>query len=197
MNQTDKNRDYTPLLCAWQMTIITAPADHVRIANLLAIACRIKLNGGRFANALTEWESERMRMVYGIGADEWNTIKAACSGFWHFEGRDLVVDFYSTSHEQTLLSRSNAARKGALHRWRRSKTKNIAKRSVNATAHADAYPNAHAIKEISPKGDISNGPSPLEAGGAFDDEGHPCTPQATPEEIETIFGEAMAHGQNR
>lgn len=194
MDSSNQNRDFAPLLCRWLGTMVSEPVSHTYIANILAIACRRLLNGGRFPNALADWENERARMPFCIGADDWSTIKAARSGFWHFEGEDLVVDFYSVSHEQSLLARSRGGRKGALRRWGREKLKTTENKCVNSKAHSMTD---GINKEISPNGDISNNPSPLGAGGAFDDEEIPRTPQATPEEIERIFGEVLTHERTR
>lgn len=187
MDSTDKNRDFVPLLCRWLGTIISEPASHTRIANTLAIACRRLLNGGRFPNARADWENERSRMPFCIAADDWNTIKTARSAFWHFEGQDLVVDFYSVPHERRMLQFKKARRKAGIASARARKSR-PAKKAVPTYVGT-------INKEISPKGDISNSPSPPGAGGAFDDEGHPCTPQASPEEVRAIFAEIYANGQ--
>lgn len=184
MQTNNASHDYVPLLCQWLTAVAMEPAAHTRIAVMLLIACHRMLNAGKFPNALHDWENETIRISQGIGSADWETIKNAKSAFWHFEGWDLVVDFYSRHHEQTMLARSSAARNSALRRWRNGKTKNFEKQSVNANASA----NANAIKkEISPNGDISKGPSPLGTGGAFDEKEDPRFRPATPEEIEAIF----------
>lgn len=189
METKNASHDYVPLLCRWQTAIAMESAAHTRIAVMLLIACHRMLNAGRFPNALHDWENETIRICQGIGTSDWETIKNAKSAFWHFEGCDLVVDFYSRHHEQTLLARSRAARNSALHRWRNGKTGHPAKTQVNANASADA----NAIKkEISPYGDISKCPSPLGTGGAFDEKEDPRFRPATPEEIKAFSAEMRA-----
>lgn len=184
--------DYVPLLCRFLKEIISEPAAHTRIANMLLVACHRELNGGCFPNALDEWEDNRQRILRCFDADDWDTIKSVKSAYWHFEGRDLVADIYSAPHEQSMLAKKRGGRKGALHRWRRGRE----------NAGVDGMPCSlpHAInKEITlPSGSsISNGLSPLGAGEAVvGEDNHPGddTP-ASQEEITRMFTE-YAHGNN-
>lgn len=190
-NPRGGSADYVPLLCRFLREIISEPAAHTRIANILLVACHRELNGGRFPNALDEWEDNRQRILHCLDADDWHTIKTAETAYWHFEGRDLVADIYSAPHERRLLHVWEARRKAGIASAKARKRKAV-KTGVPTNV-------ATINKEIIlPSGSsISICPSPLGAGEAVvEKDNHPGDDHpASQEEITRMFTE-YAHGIN-
>lgn len=201
---SSKSEDYVPLMCTHQSAIsrelVEGDPRVPGIFALLLIRCRVLLNGGRFENAREGFLlSEIERGFTGLTLDLAEIILAGDKPpFWHWEGNALVVDGYYLQAETSLINLREGGRRGGLHsaeKRKRQRRKTLHKTLKNKTEH-ESKPPCSIKREISPEGDISNSPSPLGAGVAFDDEEYPCNRPATPEEVRTIFAGIFADEQD-
>lgn len=88
------------------------PMVDVGIAHVLALFCAEKCNGGRIVGAKSWKKVEWLRYV---GLDK--KLSKNSERLWHFEGEDLVVDFYDAEAERRMVAKREAQRANARKKW--------------------------------------------------------------------------------
>ena len=88
------------------------PMVDVGIAHVLALFCAEKCNGGRIIGAKSWKKVEWLRYV---GLDK--KLSKNSERLWHFEGEDLVVDFYDAEAERRMVAKREAQRANARKKW--------------------------------------------------------------------------------
>lgn len=196
MGKEDTSKNYVAVLLTWADDIAARPeAEEVRVALLLSMACFIRKNGGRIADAVATFENERKRGLYGLTLAQWEFIKqqAGFTPFWHFEGDSLVVDFYSVYHESSLMAKIEGGRNGGLKsgevRRQKAELQNKTK-DASKDASKDALKDALNNKEINTTyGSISKDVPHAGARHVFDDGAATAAggeDKATPEEVADV-----------
>lgn len=93
------------------------PMVDVGIAHVLALFCAEKCNGGRIIGAKSWKKVEWLRYV---GLDK--KLSKNSEKLWHFEGDDLVVDFYDADAERRMVAKREAQRANIAKRWKGDST---------------------------------------------------------------------------
>jgi hypothetical protein len=88
-----------------------ASASAVRAWLFLTAYCARQENGGRIAGAKGWGERKWLRMT-GLAVEE---VQQG-DGLWHWEGEDLVVEFYQLDQEALVRAKRRAGRAGGRRR---------------------------------------------------------------------------------